>query len=213
MINAMKILQSSAFRAVCAIIVGVLLIKFPDNTVKGITVAIGVLFLLSGLISCLTYFQSKRHVSEYKIYDADGNLVSGEQPTFPIVGIGSTILGLILTLMPTTFVSLLMYVIGIVLVLGAVNQFLGLISGRRYGRVGLWYWVMPSLILLTGLYVMLKPMAPLETAMLILGWCTLLYGVVELVNALKLYRDKKAWLQQQDEPAQLDTFEEIKDGE
>jgi len=213
MINAMKILQSSAFRAVCAIIVGVLLIKFPDNTVKGITVAIGVLFLLSGLISCLTYFQSKRHVSEYKIYDADGNLVSGEQPTFPIVGIGSTILGLILTLMPTTFVSLLMYVIGIVLVLGAVNQFLGLISGRRYGRVGLWYWVMPSLILLTGLYVMLKPMAPLETAMLILGWCTLLYGVVELVNALKLYRDKKAWLQQQEEPAQLDTFEEIKDGE
>jgi uncharacterized membrane protein HdeD (DUF308 family) len=209
----MKILQSSAFRAVCAIIVGVLLIKFPDNTVKGITVAIGVLFLLSGLISCLTYFQSKRHVSEYKIYDADGNLVSGEQPTFPIVGIGSTILGLILTLMPTTFVSLLMYVIGIVLVLGAVNQFLGLISGRRYGRVGLWYWVMPSLILLTGLYVMLKPMAPLETAMLILGWCTLLYGVVELVNALKLYRDKKAWLQQQEEPAQLDTFEEIKDGE
>jgi uncharacterized membrane protein HdeD (DUF308 family) len=193
--------------------VGVLLIKFPDNTVKGITVAIGVLFLLSGLISCLTYFQSKRHVSEYKIYDADGNLVSGEQPTFPIVGIGSTILGLILTLMPTTFVSLLMYVIGIVLVLGAVNQFLGLISGRRYGRVGLWYWVMPSLILLTGLYVMLKPMAPLETAMLILGWCTLLYGVVELVNALKLYRDKKAWLQQQEEPAQLDTFEEIKDGE
>lgn len=213
MINAMKILQSSAFRAVCAIIVGVLLIKFPDNTVKGITVAIGVLFLLSGLISCLTYFQSQRHVSEYKIYDADGNLVSGEQPTFPIVGIGSTILGLILTLMPTTFVSLLMYVIGIVLVLGAVNQFLGLISGRRYGRVGLWYWVMPSLILLTGLYVMLKPMAPLETAMLILGWCTLLYGVVELVNALKLYRDKKAWLQQQEEPAQLDTFEEIKDGE
>ena len=207
----MRILQSSVFRALCAIIIGALLIKFPDNTVKGITVAIGVLFLVSGLISCVTYFWSKRHVSEYKVYDADGNLVAGEQPTFPIVGIGSTILGLILALTPTAFVSALMYIIGIILILGAINQYMSLLSGRRYGRVSLWYWIMPTLILLTGLYVMLKPLAPLNTAMLILGWCTLVYGVVELVNTLKFYRDKKSWIKAQEQPQQLDAFEEIKD--
>ena len=202
----MRILQSSVFRAICAIIIGALLIKFPDNTVKGITIAIGALFLISGLISCITYFWSKRHVSEYKIYDAEGNLVAGEQPTFPIVGIGSTILGLILALTPTAFVSALMYIIGI-------NQYMGLLSGRRYGRVGLLYWLMPAVILLTGLYVMLKPMEPLNTAMLILGWCMLVYGVVELINALKFYRDKKSWIKAQEAPQQLDTFEEIKDDE
>ena len=209
----MRILQSSVFRALCAIIIGALLIKFPDNTVKGITIAIGALFLISGLISCVTYFWSKHHVSEYKIYDAEGNLVAGEQPTFPIVGIGSAILGLILALTPTAFVSALMYIIGIVLVLGAINQYMGLLGGRRYGRVALWYWLMPTLILLTGLYVMLKPMAPLNTAMLILGWCMLVYGVVELINALKFYRDKKSWIKAQEGPQQLDTFEEIKDDE
>jgi uncharacterized membrane protein HdeD (DUF308 family) len=207
----MKILQSSVFRAICAIIIGALLIKFPDNTVKGITVAIGVLFLISGLISCVTYFWSKRHVSEYKIYDAEGKLVAGEQPTFPIVGIGSAILGLILALSPAAFVSALMYIIGAILILGAINQYANLLSGRRYGHVSLWFWVMPTLILLTGLYVMLKPMAPLATAMLILGWCMLLYGVVELVNSLKFYRDKKNWVQSQEQPQQLDTFEEIKE--
>lgn len=210
----MKILQSSVFRAICAIAIGVLLIKFPDNTVKGITVAIGVLFLVSGLISCVTYFWSKRNVSEYKIYDAEGNLVAGEQPTFPIVGIGSAILGLILALTPTAFVSALMYVIGAILILGAINQYMNLINGRRYGRVSFWYWIMPTLILLTGIYVLVKPMTPLSMAMLILGWCTLVYGVVELVNALKFYRDKKNWqqLHEQQQP-QLDTFEEIKDEE
>lgn len=208
----MKILQSSAFRAICAIAIGVLLIKFPDNTVKGITVAIGVLFLVSGLISCVTYFWSKRNVSEYKIYDAEGNLVAGEQPTFPIVGIGSAILGLILALTPTAFVSALMYVIGAILILGAINQYMNLINGRRYGRVSFWYWIMPTLIMLTGIYVLVKPMTPLSMAMLILGWCTLVYGVVELVNALKFYRDKKNWqqLHEQQQP-QLDAFEEIKD--
>lgn len=204
----MRILQSSVFRALCAIVIGVLLIKFPDNTVKGITIAIGVLFLLSGIISCVTYYMAKRNVSEYKIYDKDGNIVAGEQPTFPIVGLGSSILGLILALSPTAFVSALMYIIGAILILGAINQFMGLINGRRYGHVSLWYWVMPSLILLTGLYVMVKPMAPLAMAMLVLGWCTLLYGVVELINAFKFYRDKKNWQQSQGQP-QLDSYEEI----
>lgn len=204
----MRILQSSVFRALCAIVIGVLLIKFPDNTVKGITIAIGVLFLLSGIISCVTYYMAKRSVSEYKIYDKDGNIVAGEQPTFPIVGLGSSILGLILALSPTAFVSALMYIIGAILILGAINQFMGLINGRRYGHVSLWYWVMPSLILLTGLYVIVKPMAPLATAMLVLGWCTLLYGVVELINAFKFYRDKKNWQQSQGQP-QLDSYEEI----
>ena len=204
----MRILQSAVFRAICAIVIGVLLIKFPDNTVKGITIAIGVLFLLSGIISCVTYYMAKRNVSEYKIYDKEGNIVAGEQPTFPIVGLGSSILGLILALSPTAFVSALMYIIGAILILGAINQFMGLINGRRYGHVSLWYWIMPSLILLTGLYVMVKPMAPLAMAMLVLGWCTLLYGVVELINAFKFYRDKKNWQQSQEQP-QLDSYEEV----
>lgn len=205
----MKILQSSVFRALCAIIVGALLIMYPDNTVTGITIAIGVLFLVSGLISVLTYVHARRHVSDYKIYDAEGRLVAGQQPTFPLVGVGSIILGLILAITPTTFVSALMYIIGIMLILGALNQFIALIAGRRYGHVSLWYWVMPTLILLSGLFVMVKPIAPLKMAMLILGWTMLVYGVAELVNALKFYNDKKK-LQPDDQP-QLDVFEEIKE--
>lgn len=203
----MRILQSSVFRAICAIIIGALLIKFPDNTVTGITVAIGVLFLLSGVISLVSYYVASRNVSEYKIYDADGRLVAGQKPTFPIVGVGSAVLGLILALTPTAFVSALMYVIGAILILGAINQYVNLIMGRRYGRVSWWFWIMPSLILLTGLYVMLKPMAPLSMAMLILGWCMLLYGVTELINSLKFYRDKRSMEKQQQ--LQLDVYEEV----
>ena len=206
----MKILQSSVFRAVCAIVIGTLLIMYPDNTVTGITIAIGILFLISGVISVLTYLHARRHVSDYKIYDADGRLVAGQKPIFPIVGIGSIILGFILALTPTTFVSALMYIIGIMLVLGALNQYIALIAGRRYGRISLWYWVMPTIILLAGLYVMIKPIAPLQMAMLILGWAMLVYGCVELINALKFYNDKKKLQQSQEQP-QLDVFEEIKE--
>ena len=49
----MKIVQSSFFRAICSIIIGVLLLRNPENTVTWITLAIGVMFLLSGLFSTL----------------------------------------------------------------------------------------------------------------------------------------------------------------
>ena len=118
-----------------------------------------------------------------KITDAEGNVIAGTQPTFPIVGVGSLILGALLALTPNVFITALMYIIGGILILGAINQYMSLVNARRYGKVGFGYWVFPSVILLIGLYVIIKPMAPANMAMLVLGWCSLLYGVTEMINS------------------------------
>ena len=47
----MKILQSSLVRAVMAFAVGALIIKYREETVHWLTVVIGALFFVSGLIS------------------------------------------------------------------------------------------------------------------------------------------------------------------
>ena len=204
----MKILQSSVFRAICAIAVGIMLIKYPDNTVTWITIAIGVLFLLSGVISLVAYYHALKNVSEYTITDAEGNVVSGQKPTFPIVGVGSAILGLILALTPTVFVKALLYIIGAVLVLGAVNQFMNLLNARKYGKISFGYWIFPSVILLIGLFVIIKPLAPAEMAMLVLGWCSLLYGVTELINSLKIHNEKRKFTKAQEIPVAEEIVEE-----
>ena len=204
----MKILQSSVFRAICAIAVGIMLIKYPDNTVTWITIAIGVLFLLSGIISMVAYYHALKNVSEYTITDAEGHVVSGQKPTFPIVGVGSAILGLILALTPTVFVKALMYIIGAVLVLGAVNQYMSLLNARRFGKIGFGYWIFPSVILLIGLFVIIKPLAPAEMAMLVLGWCSLLYGVTELINALKIHNEKRKFTKAQEIPVAEEIVED-----
>ena len=204
----MKILQSSIFRAICAIAIGILLIKFPDNTVTWITVAIGILFLLSGIISLVVYVNAKKHVSEYKITDAEGREIAGEKPTFPIVGVGSIILGFLLALTPNIFITALMYIIGGILILGAINQYMSLVNARKYGKIGFGYWIFPSVILLIGLYVVIKPMAPASLAMLVLGWCSLLYGVTELINSLKFYSDRRKARQAQEIPVAEEVIEE-----
>ena len=188
----MKILQRSIFRAICSIAVGAMLIKNPDSTVKGITIAIGVLFLVSGVISCLAYFNARMHSAENEVYDADGKLLVGGRPMFPIVGLGSVILGFVLALMPGAFVTSLMYVLGAIILLGALNQFLSLIQARKFAVLPLWVWVCPTVIMLTGLFVIIKPMETAGLPLLILGWCLLLYGITECINAFKIQQCKKS---------------------
>ena len=187
----MKIFQSSIFRAVCAIVVGALLIKYPQEGVTWLTVAIGVLFLISGIIALIAYVNARKHAGEYTITDQQGRVISGGQPTFPIVGAGSVILGLILALTPGVFVNGLMYVLGAIMILGGINQLMSLVSARRFGSVPFAFWVAPSLILLTGLFVVLKPMDSASVPLLILGWCSLVYGVTELINSLKIHSLRK----------------------
>ena len=184
----MKILQSSVFRAICAIAVGIMLVKYPGNTVTWITIAIGVLFLLSGIISVVVYVHTLKQVAKQEVMpdgayltDAEGNRMTIIKPTFPIVGIGSLILGLLLALTPNVFATALMYIIGGILILGAINQFMNL----------------------------LKPLAPVQMAMVVLGWCTLLYGVTELINALKIHREKRKFAKAQEIPVAEEIKEEI----
>ena len=181
----MKIVQSSFFRAICSIIIGVLLLRFPDNTVTWITLAIGIMFLLSGVFSTLAYLNARKNTSEYMITDVEGRIISKGKPTFPLVGVGSIILGVLLITSPSVFVEILMYIMGGILILGALNHFMSLYNARRWGKMAWGFWVSPSLILLAGLYVMFQPMEAAALPMTIIGWCCLLYGAREVVNATK----------------------------
>ena len=188
----MKFFQSFVFRAMCAIVMGLLLIRFPDNTLTGIVVAVGVLFLISGVASIASYVVARREsVSEVEVYDAQGRQIAGMRPLFPVVGVGSVLLGLILALRPIVFVSWLMYIIGIVLVMAAMLQLVSFFAARRIPVVSWLFAVCPMALLLTGLFVLLYPMQSAELPLLILGWCMVLYGVTEYVNETKYYLNRR----------------------
>lgn len=206
----MKVLQSSLFRAFCSIAIGALLIKYRGATVTWITIAIGVLFLISGVISCVTYFMATRHSDNYRITDTEGNVINNYKPAFPIVGLGSIILGFLLAITPNIFVTTLMYILGAVLILGAVNQYMNLANARKIGQIPFVFWICPSLILLTGFFVVLKPMETAELPLLIIGWCSLLYGITEIINAMKVssqHRKYKKMIQQKELEAQAEQAE------
>ena len=187
----MKIFHSSIFRALCAIVVGVLILKYPQDGVTWLTMAVGELFLISGIVALIAYWYARQHSGDYVITDQKGRIISGGQPTFPIVGAGSVLLGLVLVIAPSKFVDGLMYVLGGIMILGGIQQLINLSVVRRLGKVSFAFWICPTLILLTGLYVILRPMETATLSLQILGWCSLLYGVTELINSLQIWRIRK----------------------
>lgn len=195
----MKVVHSSFFRAICAIVVGALLIRYREQTVTWITIAIGVLFFLSGVISVATYFSAKRNFDKVAVvYDAHGKQLTGLRPNFPIVGIGSLCLGLILALMPNTFINSLMFILSVILIMGALTQFMNLAMARKMGRVGVVFWIFPSIILLVGLLAVIKPSAIASAPLFVIGWAMLVYGVVECINAFKIANNKRKWTKMQE---------------
>lgn len=189
----MKIFQSSIFRALCAIATGALLVKYREETVTWMTITIGTVFFISGVISCVAWFSARRKSPDVEIYDAQGRPLAAPAPSFPIVGMGSIILGGMLALAPNTFVNGLVYVLAAILILGALNLFFNLATATKFAHIGCAWWVLPAVILLVGLVAVVKPSAIASMPLLVIGWGMMVYGVVELTNAIKLRQCRNSY--------------------
>lgn len=184
--NRMKTVQNTFIRALVSIIIGVLLIRYREDTVTWLTILIGVLFLITGLISCITYLIDRKHRDDTVVFDANGRQISGFRPTFPVVGIGSMVLGAVLALMPTVFTTGLVYIIAAVLILGAINQFVVLAAINRIIRVHIIFWLLPCVVLFIGGIAIIKPQWIAQAPLFVIGWTLVLYGVIECIDAFKV---------------------------
>ena len=118
----MKSLNGSVLRCIFAIVLGLVLVLWPEAAVTYLVITIGICFIIPGLFSLLNYFTREK--------------VEGEpSPMFPIDGAGSILFGAWLVIMPQFFVSILMYVLGALLVLAGAQQLISLVSARKWSTV------------------------------------------------------------------------------
>ena len=201
----MKVLQSSLLRAVVAIIVGVLLVKYREDTMRWMTIAAGILFFLSGLIPVIVYYYEKREIARSPYtFDQTGNEIRRHSPIFPFIGVGSMLLGIILMVMPTDLLIGVTYVLGAMLILGAASQLFNLFMSRRFWSIPIIYWLFPTILLGIGILVVAKPMETATLPLKIIGWALMVFGVVECVNAFSIFRARKKFLLEQEKATAME---------
>lgn len=168
----MKGISYSFLRAICALVIGLVLVMFPDKAGDYFVITIGVIFLVPSLISVISYFAQSAEMRR----------------RFPIEGVGSLLFGLWLIVMPGFFADLLTFVLGFILVMGGVQQIASLSAARRWMPVPGGFYVVPVLILIAGLVALFNPMGVRSTAFIIIGISSLVYAASELLNWFKFTR-------------------------
>lgn len=197
----MKLLQISIIRAIAAIVVGVLLLKYDEAVLKGLTIAMGIMFLIAGVVSLVGWINQRRKKADFRVMDdGEGGKAKSDdsQPMFPIVGLGSVLLGLILSLTQTAdFLTWAMYLLGGVLVLGGLNLMMNLNSARKMEPVDGLLWIAPAVIVIAALFAMIKGLVPAKTTTTILGITSLIYAISEMVYSFLFNRIRKRYEQTQ----------------
>ena len=193
----MKVLQISAIRAIIVLVTGFLLVRYREETMTWMTITVGILFLLSGLVSCIAYYFEKEKVAkktataeQQEGQEEEENLKS---PSFPIAGVGSIALGIILAVMPNTFITWVVYILAALLILGAVGQFMNLARSRQYARVPVYMWLFPTVILAIAILLISKPIETAQLPLLVLGWAFMYYGVLEFILIIRMYLVRKSY--------------------
>ena len=198
----MKVLQISAIRAIIVLVTGFLLVKYREETMTWMTITVGILFLLSGLVSCIAYYFEKEKVAKNT---AKAEQQEGQQeeenlksPSFPIAGVRSIVIGIILAVMPNTFITWVVYILAALLILGAVNQFMNLARSRQYARVPVYMWLFPTIILAVAILLISKPIETAQLPLLVLGWAFMYYGVLEFALIIRMYFVRRAYEKAED---------------
>lgn len=187
----MKQIQNFLLRSVCTIVAGAMLLRYSDQALSWFTIACGTLFFVSGLIACASYFAARSQKQQEVFYDMEGNPLKEKGPMFPLVGVGSLVLGAILVFMRESFQHWGTYVLAALLVLGAINQYLTLARAKKYCTIASFYWVVATLILLIALLLLANPDLLGEWKLKVVAWTMIVYGVVEAVIGINSYRARR----------------------
>ncbi len=159
-------------RFLFALIVGLILVIWPNDAANFIVITIGVLFLITGIISVIGYAVSR-------------SKKNAPTTRMPFEGVGSLLFGLWLVIMPGFFTNIIMFLLGFILILAGIFQIATLASARKSANIPAALFIIPSLVLIAGVIVVLSPTDAVHTAFLIIGVSSLIYSVSELINMFK----------------------------
>jgi len=160
-----KTVDSLLLRAICALMLGTILILWSEAAIIYLVIITGILFIILGLIPTILYFT--------------------HNTPFPYFGLFFLIFGITLVSVPDFFVNVLMYLFGTILVIGGIQQIFALMGARKWANVPVVFYVLPALIVAAGVLILFNPFGAAVSIFILTGITCLIYGITEFVNWMK----------------------------
>lgn len=175
MTNSVKNL---VLRAFCLLVLGVILLVYSNSIAGAIVQAIGALLIVPGLFSIGSLFRAKKS--------------QGEVALSLILGSATIILGTILLIWPSMFISALMYTLAGLLILAGTAQFTSRWQMQKQGiKLDKLSYFVPVLTLLAGIVVIAFPLETASIPFCIIGAAFCLYSILEFISAWQIRKFQK----------------------
>lgn len=165
---------TSILTSIVFAIIGLIMIFYPDTTMKFISTILGIFFIVVGIIKVISYFASKGN-STFFTNDIAWGLIA-------------IIIGLVTMVYSSTIESIFRIMIGIWIIYSGFTRFT--LSFRlKDVNVKLWAVVLTLAVLMIvgGLYVTFYPGALIVT----LGVIVLIYAIMDLIESFIFMRNMK----------------------
>ena len=182
-------------RSIFAILLGVLLITMFRSVVQHLVVTIGILSIIPGVVLLVKYLISDKEESKVL------NLLAS---------IGCLLFGLVLVIFSESFEGALTIILGIILLIGAVEQIITLMRAKKALDIPAWFYASPIILIVVGIIALLNTLLGervFNITIILIGISCVVYGIMQFVYWINFKRDlsEKQQLAQQHhiEEAQL----------
>ena len=158
-------------RALTAIAIGVVMVWSKANALNIAVQIIAAFLVASGLVSLIVGYKNR----------ADG--------AFALMGFNTVVdifLGILLFLFPGFFAGLLVYLIAFVLIGFGLLQIVALGSASGVFRMGAIAFILPVVVIILGMFLIVRPSFIGETIGVIAGVALMIYGISELLSSWKM---------------------------
>ena len=169
-------------RGIIAIVVGLLMVSQPVFIQDKLFQFLGVIFILGGVISSISYFRLRKR---------DGDTQQGAVSNIPFTAIISIVLGIIMLVKYRFMLDMAMFILGFILVLVAIGQMMMMFVMRRSNRFSRWLFIVPVIVLLSGVMICFDPFAVRTSLFIFFGVTAIFYGVTDLIMLIA-FRGKKS---------------------
>lgn len=158
-------------RALTAIAIGVVMVWSKANALNIAVQIIAAFLVASGVVSFVVGYRNREN---------------GSLALMGVNAIVDVLLGLMLFLFPGFFAGLLVYLIAFVLIGFGLFQLVALGSANSVFRMGALAFILPVIVLLLGMFLLIRPSFIGETMGIVAGVALMVYGISELLSSWKM---------------------------
>ena len=162
--------KSSIIMSIVLLIVGICLFINPAEMVKFITYIIGVIFVIFGTIKLYDYYKQKDTISNMQL----------------TIGIAAIVIGIITMFCNGIIEFAIRLVMGGYILANGINKLIVALNSKTYNDKWIGLLVIAAILIISGLYIILKSNIVLST----IGLVLIIYSAIDIISYIMYPKNK-----------------------